>query len=134
VIFQWYNAQQGLPLSRISKRIKDRGIECLFDLHFVVPKENSAIDSYFTKMGLKQASNFIIHALTTKEELNILFPKEEFVLSKDGIRPYSIYSRHLIKLFHPVYDLFKSQEEFDVVKFKKDNNLNKYVFFIFWIY
>ena len=131
VIFQWYNAQQGLPLSRISKRIKSKGIECLFDLHFVVPKENSAIDSYFTKMGLKQASNFIIHALTTKEELNILFPKEEFILSTDGTRNNLNKNRHLIKLFHPVYDLFKSQEEFDVVKFKKDNNLNKYVFLYF---
>tara|TARA_B110000027_G_scaffold91372_1_gene96661 strand:+ start:7263 stop:8537 length:1275 start_codon:yes stop_codon:yes gene_type:complete len=131
VIFQWYNAQQGLPLSRISKRIKDKGIECLFDLHFVVPKENSAIDSYFTKMGLKQASNFIIHALTTKEELNILFPKEEFILSTDGTRNNLDKSRYLIKLFHPVYDLFKSQPEFDTTKFKKDNNLNKYVFLYF---
>jgi len=131
VIFQWYNAQQGLPLSKITKKVKKHGIECLFDLHFVVPKENSKIDAFFTKMGLKHASNFIVHALKTQEELVSLFPKKEFQLTHDGKRNKDAKKRFSIKLFHPVYDLFKPKADFDVAKFKTDNHLKKYVFLYF---
>ena len=77
VIFQWYNAMQGLPLSRIVKRIKKKcDAEILFDLHFVVPKENSNLDRHFTKMGLSSGNTFIVHALRTYIELKELFPKK----------------------------------------------------------
>ncbi len=132
VIFQWYNAQQGLPLSRMVKKLKKHGIECVFDLHFVVPKENSRIDAYFTKMGLKHASSFIIHALSTQDELKLLFPSENFRLTYDGKRNTDAKGgRYCIKLFHPVYDLFKPNPEFDVEAFKAAHNLKKYVFLYF---
>jgi glycosyltransferase involved in cell wall biosynthesis len=131
VIFQWYNAQQGLPLGKIAKRIKKAGIECLFDLHFVVPKENSKIDAKFTKMGLKHASSFIVHALKTHEELKSLFPDKKFQLTYDGKRDKDATDKFSIKLYHPVYDLFQPNPEFDVAKFKADNNLKKYVFLYF---
>lgn len=131
VIFQWYNAQQGLPLGKIAKRVKKHGIECLFDLHFVVPKENSKIDAKFTKMGLKHASSYIVHALKTQEELKSLFPDKKFQLTYDGKRDKNAIDKFSIKLYHPVYDLFKPNPEFDVAKFKADNNLKKYVFLYF---
>ena len=131
VIFQWYNAQQGLPLGKIAKRLKKQNIECLFDLHFVVPKENSKIDAFFTKMGLKHASSFIVHALKTQDELTSLFAKQEFQLTYDGKRDPNAKKRFSIKLFHPVYDLFQPDPNFDVEKFKSDNNLKKYVFLYF---
>ncbi len=131
VIFQWYNAQQGLPLGKIAKRVKKAGIECLFDLHFVVPKENSKIDAKFTRMGLKHADNFIVHALKTQEELESLFPKGNFELTYDGKRKIVKDKQYSIKLYHPVYDLFQPNPDFDVEAFKKEHNLKKYVFLYF---
>jgi len=130
-IFQWYNAQQGLPLASITKKLKKANIECLFDLHFVVPKENSKIDAYFTKMGLKHANSFIVHALKTQNELKSLFPNQNFQLTYDGKRNKDAENRFSIKLFHPVYDLFKPDPTFNIEKFKADNNLKKYVFLYF---
>lgn len=131
VIFQWYNAQQGLPLGKIAKRVKKHGIECLFDLHFVVPKENSKIDAKFTKMGLKHADNFIVHALKTQEELEALFPKANLELTYDGKREVVKGKQYSIKLYHPVYDLFQPNPDFDVEAFKKKHGLKKYVFLYF---
>ncbi|MCK7536122.1 MAG: hypothetical protein MZV63_36605 [Marinilabiliales bacterium] len=45
VIFQWAIAIQGLPLGYIAKRLsKIKGLEVVFDLHFVIQKEGSTID------------------------------------------------------------------------------------------
>ena len=130
VIFQWYNAMQGLPLSRIVKRLKKKvDTEVIFDLHFVVPKENSNLDRFFTKMGLNVADTFIVHALKTFEELKSLFPKKNFSLSYDGKRNGN--ARTVLKLYHPIYDMFKPDPDFDVEAFKAKYGLKKHVFLFF---
>jgi glycosyltransferase involved in cell wall biosynthesis len=130
LIIQWYNAMQGLPLSRIVKRIRRKSkIEIIFDLHFVVPKENSNLDTYFTKMGLKTADTFIVHSLKTNDELTQLFKGENISLSYDGKRAKN--GKSALKLYHPIYDMFKPDENFDIEKFKRDNNLRKHVFLFF---
>ncbi len=66
VIFQWSIAVQGLPLGWIAKRLqKETSIEVLFDLHFVIQKENSKLDQVFTKYGISSADNYIVHAYKT---------------------------------------------------------------------
>lgn len=130
LIIQWYNAMQGLPLSRIVKHIRKKSkVEIIFDLHFVVPKENSDLDTYFTKMGLKSADTFIVHALKTYDELVSLFPNKKIQLSYDGLRVND--GETALKLYHPIYDMFKPDPSFDIEKFKKDNNLKKHVFLFF---
>jgi len=130
IIFQWYNAMQGLPLSRIVNRIKKKSsAEIIFDLHFVVPKENSNLDKRFTKMGLATADTFIVHALKTYRELEELFPDKKIKLSYDGQRADS--NRTALKLYHPIYDMFKHDPDFDVEAFKKQHGLKKHVFLFF---
>ncbi len=129
VIIQWYNAQQGWPLGYLAKKLK-KHTEVLFDLHFVVPKENSKIDAWLTKLGLKRAENFIVHALKTHKELESLFPAEQFHLTENGDRSKDGL-RTSIKLYHPVYDLFKPDSNFDIEGFKKEHQLRKYVFLYF---
>lgn len=130
LIIQWYNAMQGLPLSRMVKRIRrNSDVEIIFDLHFVVPKENSNLDTYFTKMGLKTADSFIVHSLKTHEELIQLFPDENITLSYDGYRAEK--GKTSLKLYHPIYDMFKPDPNFDKEKFKQDNKLRKHVFLFF---
>jgi glycosyltransferase involved in cell wall biosynthesis len=130
IIFQWYNAMQGLPLSRIVKRIKKKSkAEIIFDLHFVVPKENSNLDKRFTKMGLATGDVFIVHALKTYRELEELFPNKKIALSYDGIRTEDGWTA--LKLYHPIYDMFVPDSKFDVADFKKQHGLKEHVFLFF---
>ncbi len=128
VIFQWAIAIQGIPLGRIAKRLrKHKDIEVLFDLHFVIQKEGSSLDHKFTKFGIKYADHYIVHALKTKDELDELFDRRH-VYNTTGER---IADKTVIKLYHPIYDLFKPDPSFDITAFKKENKLAKNVFLFF---
>lgn len=129
VIFQWSIALQGLPIGYMVKRLKRSGIEVILDLHFVIQKENSNVDKFFTKRGIQQASTYIVHALKTWEELKKLFPHKKMELSYDGVR--SQQATTVIKLFHPIYDLFKPDPSFDTEQFKREHGLRKHVFLFF---
>ena len=132
VVFQWAIAIQGLPLGRIISRLsKIEGIEVIVDLHFVIQKENSNIDRIFTKMGIGKANGYIVHALKTYRELQELYPNKNFYLSEDGTRTETNGERTVIKLYHPIYDMFKPDPNFDVDAFKKENGLAKHVFLFF---
>ena len=132
VIFQWSIALQGLPIGYMVKRLKRKGIEVILDLHFVIQKEYSAIDKFFTKRGIRHASTYIVHALKTWEELKTLFPGKHMELTYDGQRNYSDRQvTPVIKLFHPIYDLFKPDPHFDIEGFKSQHGLRKNVFLFF---
>ncbi|MFA6922982.1 MAG: glycosyltransferase [Bacteroidales bacterium] len=132
VIFQWSIALQGLPLSRIIKRLKKIcKAEIIIDLHFVVQKEKSKIDRMLTKMGISKPDTYIVHALKTYNELKELFPSRKFVLTQNGERSKEPNEQTVLKLYHPIYDLFKVNPAFDVANFKKQYNLKKNVFLFF---
>ena len=131
VIFQWAIAIQGIPLSYIAKRLKKlTNIEVFFDLHFVIQKEGSALDNALTKKGIKYANSYIVHAYKTADELTTLFPNKEFEIIERGeeIKEEGI---KVLKLYHPVYDMFAPDPDFDVVKAKGEMKLNNYVFLFF---
>lgn len=131
VIFQWAIAIQGIPLAYIAKRIRRKSnIEVLFDLHFVVQKEGSSLDRNLTKRAIQHADHYIVHAYKTANELKELFPDKEFELNEDGKRPTSDHPL-IIKLFHPIYDLFEPDPNFDKEAFKKEHGLKKNVFLFF---
>ena len=102
----------------------------LFDLHFVIQKENSSTDRYFTKMGIRHANHYIVHALKTKDELQALFPNLSIEVNETGLRPKDD-KKLVIKLFHPIYDLFQPNPDFNVAEFKKEHNLKEHVFLFF---
>jgi glycosyltransferase involved in cell wall biosynthesis len=131
VIFQWSIAIQGLPLAYIAHKLKKhRDIEVIFDLHFVIQKEESVIDRKFTKMGIKHADTYIAHSYKTVDELKELFSNQNFTVTETGKRSLSS-SKTVIKLFHPVYDLFKVNPDLDVEAFKRDNHIKKHAFLFF---
>ena len=131
VIFQWAIAIQGIPLGFIAKNLKkESNIEVFFDLHFVIQKEGSALDNRLTRLGIINADSYIVHAFKTAEELKQLFPKRKFEIIKkgdsiegDGIK--------VLKLSHPVYDMFKPDSNFDKSKTKKEMGLKENVFLFF---
>ena len=130
-VFQWAIAVQGLPLGRIAKRLRKRTkVEVIFDLHFVIQKEGSTIDNLFTKIGIKYANTYVVHAFKTADELKKLFPYTRFKLLERN-KSSQGEGKPVIKLFHPVYDMFEPVKDFDIANQKKELKLNKYVFLFF---
>jgi glycosyltransferase involved in cell wall biosynthesis len=131
VIFQWSIAIQGLPLGVIARRLKKAcEAEILFDLHFVIQKEQSLIDARFTKWGIRSADTYVVHALQTARELEEIFPDKKFEITTTGQRS-TTGKTTVIKLFHPVYNMFKIHPEFDVEAYKQSVGLKKHVFLFF---
>ncbi len=132
VVIQWSIAIQGLPLGYIVRRLrKETKIEVVIDCHFVIQKEQSAIDKYLSKMGLGNASSFVVHAWKTADELKQLFPDKEFAATETGERNLEGKAVPVIKLFHPVYDMFKPDENFDKEGQKALMGLSDKVFLFF---
>ena len=131
VVFQWAIALQGLPIGYIAKELKkNTDIEIIFDLHFVNQKEGSSVDNLLTKVGIKNATGYIVHSFKTARELEAFFPEATFhIREKDGHD--GIKTKKIIKLYHPVYDMFKPDPRFDIEKEKKRLHLRKHVFLFF---
>lgn len=132
IIFQWAIAVQGFPLGFIAGQLaKSRKIKIVFDLHFVIQKEGSALDNRFTRFGIKKATSYVVHARQTADQLKILFPKQEFCISNEITDNISQNGKKILKLFHPVYDMFKPDPVFDIEKFKTKLGLKEHVFLFF---
>ena len=131
VIFQWAIALQGLPLGRIARRLKkNTDIEVIFDVHVLVQKEASALDQRFSRYGLGVADTYIVHAYKTAEELQAIFPEKKLIINEHGERAQAP-AQTVIKLFHPVYDLFQPDPDFDIAAAKKELGLEEHVFMFF---
>ena len=131
VVFQWAIAIQGLPLGYIAKRLKKhKEIEVIFDMHFVKQKEGSALDERFTRYGVKNARTYITHCMQTAEELKEMFPDKKIVITDKGIRADASQTT-VIKLYHPIYDMFEPNPSLDIASVKKELNLRKHVFLFF---
>jgi len=131
VIIQWSIAIQGIPLGYIARKLrKVKSIELFFDMHFVIQKEGSSLDNRLTKLGVKHADSYLVHAFQTANELKELFPKKKFEVIEPG-KPITGKGIKVLKLYHPVYDMFKPDPNFDVEKQKKEWGLKKHVFLFF---
>lgn len=130
VIFQWSIALQGLPLSSIAKGLKKQGVRFIFDLHFVLQKEHSSIDKTFSKKAFKYVDNFIVHAYKIAEELKELQPGRQFDVQEKAA-DFTAKKGKVLKLYHPVYDLFEPLSDFDVEGFKQEHNIKENVFLFF---
>lgn len=130
VIFQWSIAVQGLPLGYIAKKIsKNTDIEVVFDLHFVKQKEGSGIDKTFTKYGIKNAHTYVVHSYQTAKELEELFPDKKLNVVLENKKNEG--HKTVIKLYHPIYDMFKVDPNFNVEEQKRQLKLKKHVFLFF---
>jgi len=132
VIIQWSIAIQGLPIGRIINWLRrNTEAEIIVDLHFVLQKEKSSIDRYFLSIGISNAHSYIVHSLKTYQELQDFYPEKEFKLNCDGVRDWHAKTQPVIKLYHPIYDLFQPDPTFDTAKFKKETGLRDNVFLFF---
>lgn len=131
VIIQWAIAIQGLPLGYIAKKLKKKcNCEVIFDLHVVAQKEPSNIDKSLIKYGLSSSDTYIVHSYKTFDELKTIFPSTNYFIDETGKRAEGS-EKSVIKLYHPIYDMFKPDPDFDIEKVKEELNLKKYVFLFF---
>ncbi|MCK4750246.1 MAG: glycosyltransferase, partial [Bacteroidales bacterium] len=84
IIIQWAIAIQGIPLRYVARQLQKAGIRVFFDLHFVVQKESSSLDSYLTRRCIHFSDAYIVHSLKTFEELKELIPGKDYQLSFPG--------------------------------------------------
>lgn len=131
VIFQWAIAIQGLPMGSIARKLKKKTkAEIFFDLHFVIQKEGSALDNWLTKIGIKHSDSYVVHAFKTAAELKVLFPNKKFEIIESG-KEITGNGQKVLKLYHPVYDMFKPDPDFNIEKIKEELKLKKHVFLFF---
>lgn len=132
LVIQWSIAIQGLPIGRIISWLKrNTHTEIVVDLHFVLQKEKSTIDRLFLSIGIGHAHTYLVHSLKTFEELKAFYPNKKFDLVYDGKRNEDPKNQTVIKLYHPIYDLFKADPHFDIEGFKKEHRVRKNVFLFF---
>ncbi|WP_041355918.1 glycosyltransferase family 4 protein [Melioribacter roseus] len=140
VVFQWAISVQGMPMGYIAKKLKT-GCNCeiIFDLHVVAQKESSILDKIFLKYALKKPHTFIVHSLKTFQELQEIFPKQKFILVDRQPRAKHTELagkgiQQVIRLYHPIYDMFTPDINIDREKIKAELGLKKYVFLFSALY
>lgn len=131
VIFQWAIAIQGLPMGVIAQRVKKKlpACEIIFDVHNVVQKETGELDKILTRFALKKADTLIMHGQITIDEFSAFMPEVKFMVSTDGSRSKEM--KTILKLFHPIYDIFVPDAHFDVEQERKKEKLGTTVFLFF---
>ncbi len=130
VIIQWAIAIQGVPLRYLARQLRKTGIRVFFDLHFVVQKENSNLDRMLTRRCIRFSDAYITHSMKTFDELRELIPEKDYRLCHLGDPPAQ-EGIPVLKLFHPVYDMFLKDDSFNVEAFKSSLGLKKHVFLFF---
>lgn len=131
VVIQWAIAIQGLPLGYITKKLKKNcSCEVIFDLHVVAQKEPSKVDKTLIKYGLSNSDSYIVHSYKTLDELKQIFPGTEYFVDELGKRSDNS-NKTVIKLYHPIYDMFKPDPNFNIEEVKKGLHLKKHVFLFF---
>ena len=135
VVIQWALTIQGIPLRYVARRLQKAGIQVYFDLHNVAQKENSNLDKWLTRRCICFSDTHIIHALKTLDELKELLPGKKFHLVQPGEKEFREKNHsdeiRVLKLYHPVYDMFSPDPSFDTEAFKTSLGLNKHVFLFF---
>ncbi len=131
VVIQWAIAIQGLPLGYITKKIQKKcNCEVIFDLHVVAQKEPSKIDKTLIKYGLNNSDSYIVHSYKTFNELKSIFPRTSYFIDENGKRGNE-NQKTVIKLYHPIYDMFKPDPNFNKEKVKEELKLKENVFLFF---
>lgn len=119
VIFQWVNNVQAFPIRSICKGVKKHtSAEIQFVLHVVKQKETSIVDKTLTRHGFAYVDTFIAHSEKSVQELH------DFI-------PDIISGKRIIRLYHPVYDIFEPIANFDAEAFKAANGIHRYAFLFF---
>jgi glycosyltransferase involved in cell wall biosynthesis len=100
------------------------------DLHLGRRKEHAKLVKRLTTYTIQYADAYVVHSYKTAFEVKELFPELTFNLMEDGLCPDN-KGKPILKLYHPIYDMYTPDPNFDVEAQKENLHLRKYVFLFF---
>ena len=83
-----------------------------------------------TRYGISAAHSYIVHAAGIADELSALFPSRTFRVAESRKEKKGTGTQ-VIKLYHPVYDMFVPDPDLDIQYHKELLGLRKHVFLFF---
>jgi len=132
VVILWSNPIQAFPITYLIRQLKaNTTIRVIADLHFGNHKEYGKTVKWLTNYAIKFADAYIVHSFKTACELKELFPETNFDLIEGTDNVSDNSGKPILKLYHPIYDMYASDPAFDVAEQKNQLNLRKYVFLFF---
>lgn len=132
IVFQWSNPIQSFPLGYLVRQLKsETNIKVIADLHFGNRKEYGKLVKWLTNYAIKYADAYIVHSFKTAFEVKELFPQVTFDLIEGFDDLSSNKDKPILKLYHPIYDMYTPDPHFDVAAQKEILHLRKYVFLFF---
>ena len=132
VVIQWSTPIQAFPLGYLIRQIKaNTTIRVIADLHFGNRKEYAKIVKWLTGYAIKYADAYIVHSYKTACEVKELFPNVNFDLIEGYDNVADNTDKPILKLYHPIYDMYSPDPAFDVAAQKQALNLQQYVFLFF---
>jgi len=132
VVIQWANPIQAFPISYLIRQIKaNTTIRVIADLHFVNRKEYAKTVKRLTRYAIVFADAYVVHSYKTACELKELFPAVHFDLIEGSDNVANNNNKPILKLYHPIYDMYTPDPVFDVVLQKEQLHLRQYVFLFF---
>ncbi len=132
VVVQWSNPIQAFPIGYLIRQLKaNTNVKVVADLHFGNRKEYAKIVKRLTGYAIRYADAYIVHSYKTAFEVKELFPLITFDLMEELDSKTHHQGKPILKLYHPIYDMYTPDPAFDVAAQKKQLHLRKYVFLFF---
>ena len=132
VVFQWSNPVQAFPITYLIRQIKaNTNSRVIVDLHFCNRKEYAKTVKWLTRYAIKYADAYVVHSYKTACEVKELFPDLQFNLIEGFDDVTGNTDKPILKLYHPIYDMYTHDPDFDVAAQKEKLQLRQYVFLFF---
>jgi len=132
VIIQWSNPIQAFPITYLIRQLKaNTTIRIIVDLHFGNRKEYAKTVKWLTSYAIKFADAYVVHSYKTACELKELFPQTNFNLIGESDSVTGNTDKLILKLYHPIYDMYAPDPDFNIAAHKETLHLRKYVFLFF---
>jgi len=132
VVFQWSNPIQAFPIGYLIRQLKaNTTIRLIVDLHFVNRKEYAKTVKWLTHYAIVYADAYVVHSYKTACEVKELFPAINFDLKEGSDNVTENTDKLILKLYHPIYNMYTPDPLFDVADQKNRLHLRKYVFLFF---
>ena len=132
VVFQWSNPIQAFPITYLIRSLKaNTTTRVIVDMHFVNRKEYPKAVKRLTNYALKYADAYVVHSYKTACEVKELFPDTNFDLIEGSDNVADNTDKPILKLYHPIYDMYTPDPAFDISAQKEQLHLRQYVFLFF---
>ena len=132
VVIRWSSPIQAFPITYLIRQIKaNTTMGVIVVLHFANRTEYAKTVKWLTNYAIKYADIYVVHSFKTACEVKELFPSVNFDLIEGEDDVADNTDKPILKLYHPIYDMYTPDPDFDVAAQKQHLKLRQYVFLFF---